>query len=124
MRNVKTFNPSLTNPIEVNTANVPPFADHGVIFQLPGMPDYVCATEMPDSPALLSVGRRSMKHGYSFAWMAGRDPYFSMRDAASIIPCIAGPGVPYLDPDDPKCEPCPLETHGKKFGVYTFDRKS
>ena len=57
-------------------------------------------------------------------WVAGRDPYFITRDAASITPCIVRSGAPYLDPDDPKCEPCALETHGKKLGVDTFDRKS
>ena len=64
----------LVSPIEINTANGPAVADHGVVLQLPGMPEYVCATEMPDSPALLSVGRRCMKHGYSFIWLAGREP--------------------------------------------------
>ena len=50
-----------------------------------------------------------MKHGYSFVWLAGRDPCFITRDATSIIPCTVRSGVPYLDPDDPKCEPCLLE---------------
>ena len=36
----------LTNPIEVNTAIGPAFADHGVALQLLGMPESVCATEM------------------------------------------------------------------------------
>jgi hypothetical protein len=114
----------LLNPIEINTANGPAVAEHGVVLQLPGMPEYVCATEMPDSPALMSVGRRCMVHGYSFIWMAGREPYFISRDASSIIPCVIRGGVPYLDPDEPKCKPRVFETHGKKYGAYLFDRKS
>jgi hypothetical protein len=115
----------LTNPIEVNTANGPAFADHDVILQLLGMPEYVCATEMPDSPALLSVGRRCMKHGYSFVWMAGRDPYFITRDAAFIIPCTVRSGAPYLDPDDSKCEPCPPEHMVRRLVLtYSIVRRS
>jgi hypothetical protein len=114
----------LLNPIEINTANGPAVAEHGVVLQLPGMPEYVCATEMPNSPALMSVGRRCMVHGYSFIWMAGREPYFISRDAACIIPCVIRGGVPYLDPDEPKCKPRVFETHGKKYGAYLFDRKS
>ena len=53
----------LANPIEVNTANGPAFADHGVVLQAPGMPEYVCDIERLDCHALLSVGRRCMKHG-------------------------------------------------------------
>ena len=68
--------------------------------------------QMPDSPALMSVGRRCMVHGYSFIWMAGREPYFITRDASSIIPCAIRAGVPYLDPDEPKCKPRAFDTHG------------
>ena len=114
----------LLTPIEINTANGPAVAEHGVVLQLPGMPEYVCATEMPDSPALMSVGRRCMVHGYSFVWMAGREPYFITRDASSIIPCAIRGGVPYLDPEEPKCKPRAFETDGKKYGAYLFDRKS
>jgi hypothetical protein len=35
---------------------------------------------MEDSPAVISVGKRCMEHGYGFYWPPGQNPYF-------VLPC-------------------------------------
>ena len=67
---------SLKEPLGINTANGRIVSTHAVASQVPGMPEKIYAAEMPDTPLLISVGRRCLNHGYSFVWLAGRTPYF------------------------------------------------
>jgi hypothetical protein len=64
----------LREPLAINTANGRIESTHAVASQVPGMPEKIYAAEMPNAPMLISVGRRSLNHGYSFVWIAGRRP--------------------------------------------------
>ena len=64
----------LREPLAINTANGRIESTHAAASREPGMPEKAYAAEMPNTPMLISVGRRCLKHGYSFVWIAGRRP--------------------------------------------------
>jgi hypothetical protein len=76
----------LPEPMRINTANGPVVAKRAVLTRIPGMPEEVHALEIRDTPPLLSVGRRCLNEGYSFVWIAGRNPYFVTKEGM-ILPC-------------------------------------
>ena len=65
---------SLKKPLGITTANGRITSTHAVASKVPGMPEPILAAEMPDTPMLVSVGRRCLNHCYSFVWLAGRSP--------------------------------------------------
>ena len=67
------------------------------------MSEEVHAVELGDTPPLLSVGRRCLNEGYSFVWIAGRNPYFGTKEGMTP-PCKTSFGVPYIDTEDPDCK--------------------
>ena len=53
---------------------------------------------MPDSPALLSVGKRCMLEGYSFIWKAGKTPLL-VRPDGLVVDLAVDRFIPYIDND-------------------------
>ena len=70
----------LPEPIRINTANGPAESKGAVLTRILGMSEEVHAVELGDTPPLLSVGRRCLNEGYSFVWIAGRNPYFVTKE--------------------------------------------
>ena len=66
----------LKDPVGTTAASGRIYATHTVVSQTKGMPERVCAAEVQNSPSLISVGRRCLNHGYSFAWLVGKNTYF------------------------------------------------
>jgi hypothetical protein len=102
----------LSEPIRINTANGPAESKGAVLTRIPGMSEEVHAVELGDTPPLLSVGRRCLNEGYSFVWIAGRNPYFVTKEGM-ILPCKTSGGVPYIDTEDPDCKLRPVNVPGK-----------
>ena len=59
------------------------------------------------SPALSSVGRRCIDHGFSFVWPARERPYF-VTPWGTVVPLIVDDYIPYMYPGHPDCAPVPL----------------
>ena len=102
----------LAEPIRINTANGPAESKGAVLTKIPGMAEEVHAVELGDTPPLLSVGRRCLNEGYSFVWIAGRNPYFVTKEGM-MLPCKTSGGVPYIDTEDPDCKLRPVNVLGK-----------
>eukprot|EP00972_Heterocapsa_arctica_P016745 2470955-Heterocapsa_arctica.AAC.1 len=39
---------------------------------------------LKNTPAVLSIGERTMTKGYSFTWPAGENPYFTTPDGSRV----------------------------------------
>jgi hypothetical protein len=50
---------------------------------------------LPDTPAVLSIGRRCMQMGYGFYWHPGQNPFLVTPDG-SVIPLLVRKDIPYL----------------------------
>ena len=57
----------LKDPVNITTANGPAAWDFAIVTRIPGMPEEVRGAELGKTPPLLSVGRRCVSDGYSFA---------------------------------------------------------
>ena len=55
---------------------------------------------MEQTPAVLSIGRRCMKDGYSFHWPASTSPYFITPEGKRIV-CEVHAFVPYMNHREP-----------------------
>ena len=55
---------------------------------------------MAQTPAVLSIGRRRMVHGYSIHWPSSKSPYF-LKPNGEKITCDAHAYVPYVRHRDP-----------------------
>jgi hypothetical protein len=64
-------------------------------YQVEELCEQVDVRILPATPPVLSVGRRCMEHGYSFMWMAGRDPIFVLPSGKRVALEVEGL-VPYL----------------------------
>ena len=58
---------------------------------------------MESMPAVLSIGRRCMVHGYAFSWPANKSPFFTKTIGEKVY-CDAHAYVPYLRHRDPTWE--------------------
>ena len=50
---------------------------------------------LPDTPAVLSIGKRCMQMGYGFYWHPGRNPVMVTPDG-NIVPVTVDKDIPYL----------------------------
>ena len=63
---------------------------------------------LPDSPAVLSLGRRC-REGFAFVWQAYDKPYF-VRPDGMIIQLDVINDIPYLTPTALRCQPVPASS--------------
>ena len=85
----------LGNGMSFTTANGLVDAAQQVKMQIPHMPEETNPFVMPESPALLSVGRRCMLEGYSFIWKAGEAPFLVRPDGMIVDLQVEGL-IPYI----------------------------
>ena len=57
--------------------------------------DLVEPLVLPDTPAVLSIGRRCMQMGYGFYWHPGQNPFLVTPDG-NVIPLLVRKDIPYL----------------------------
>jgi hypothetical protein len=65
---------------------------------------------LEDSPAVLSIGKRVMRYGYSFVWKAGKRPYLITPSKEKIYLEVDG-DIPYLVD---KNISCPVGVHDEQ----------
>ena len=59
---------------------------------------------LTDTPSVISVGDRAMNKGYSFVWIAGRNPYW-ITPEGKIITLEVLRDIPYLRRNSDLCKP-------------------
>jgi hypothetical protein len=111
----------LPEPIRISTANGPVETQGAVLTRILGMSEDVHALEFGDTPSLLSVGRRCLNEGYSFVWIAGRNPYFVTKEGM-ILPCKTSCDVPYIETEDTDCKLRPVTVLGKGSYVRMMEQ--
>ena len=95
---------SLQNPIECEeaahliTANGPIKVDKRVALECFALGENVQPLLLPDTPAVVSVGRRVMDMLYEFHWVPYSRPYFVKPDG-EVVWCSVEDYVPYLYDD-------------------------
>ena len=53
---------------------------------------------LPNTPSVLSIGRRCVQEGYHFVWLSGKHPYLITPKMISHITFLGIPGVNRLSP--------------------------
>jgi len=89
-----TFNTANGNTTATSVTNIP-------CEELDG---FICPHVLDSTPAVISVGRRCMKLGWSFHWPSYRNPYF-IRPDGKLVELHVRDDIPYLAPGDALCEP-------------------
>ena len=84
-------------PLGFHTANGPTNTKYTVKVMVRELADSSVVNVLKDTPAVLSVGRRCMKEGYSFHWPAGSPPFFITPDNVRVM-LEVDDDVPYLRP--------------------------
>jgi hypothetical protein len=87
-------------PICFSTANGPVWAGSTLPLQGVSLLEEINPYVMEQTPAVLSIGRRCMLHGYSFHWPASKSPYFVKPDGEKIV-CDVHSYVPYIRHREP-----------------------
>ena len=70
-----------------NSANGATRADEVVILEIVGVGESTSHYIIESTPAVLSVGCRRMKLGYSLVWPNGRTPYYVLLPDERNLPC-------------------------------------
>ena len=65
----------LDPPLEMSTVNGRVTVTKGLRIEVPALKKGVDFALMPNSPSIISLGRRCMLDGYAFHWPAGTSPY-------------------------------------------------
>jgi len=81
--------------LQLQTANGDVSVDRCVDINIPSMPG-VTALVLPQTPAVLSMGRKCLHEGYSFRWDAGQLRVLAAPDGTNVPLCVEG-DVPYID---------------------------
>lgn len=89
-------NERLDDPIELDRANGPVSCWYVVPMQCSALQEDIYPLLRPDSPAVISMGSRCMKHGYGCYWEPYRPPYF-ITPNGKRVECIVINDVPYVD---------------------------
>ena len=84
-------------PVRLNTANGIVTARHGLHTNYPllGGEDSMSYV-LSNTPAVMSVGKRCMRSGHSYIWVAGKRPVFWMPDGRIAILAVKR-SCPYLN---------------------------
>jgi hypothetical protein len=88
LRRKATRRPCIGEPVRLDTANGLVEIKEQVALLVPEINEEVRACVLDATPAVLSVGRRCMDHGYAFHWEPGCNP---------ILVCPGGDRVLHLD---------------------------
>ncbi|CAE6950280.1 RE2 [Symbiodinium natans] len=81
--------------VRFNTANGNTTSKQEICMDIQGMPETMRIRMLESTPAVLSMGRRCMKMGYSFHWLAGANPVFVKPDSSLIVLKVIG-DIPYM----------------------------
>ena len=95
MRNKVVKRPCKGEPIRLDTANGLVEIKEQVALHVPEINEEVRACVLEATPAVLSVGRRCMEHGYAFHWEPGRAPIL-VCPGGNILHLGVEHYVPYL----------------------------
>ena len=80
------------------TANSVTKTAHTLVSWIPQLGQVSRALIMDDTPSVLSVGRRTMKHGYGFYWPPATDAFLILPDGSQVTLETSG-YLPYLTKD-------------------------
>ena len=86
------------NGMSFTTANGLVDAGRQVPMQIPNLTESAEPFVMPESPPLLSVGRRCMLDGYTFIWKAGKEPLL-VRPDGQVVELVVDGFIPYINAD-------------------------
>ena len=59
---------------------------------------------LPDTPSVLSIGRRCVHGGYHVVWLAGKHPYL-VTPSRKLVALAVEDDTPYHISGDPRCQP-------------------
>ena len=86
---------NIARPFNVNTANGGQRIDTQAEVPIPALNKKTWAAAMPDSPCLLSVGKRCLEYGYEFHWPKYSPPYL-VSPEGNVIKLEVQSNVPIL----------------------------
>ena len=81
--------------IKLNTANGSTASETAINFDIETLSECALVRILDSTPAVLSMGMRCMRMGYSFHWTAGHDPIFVRPDNKHVKLRVIG-DIPYL----------------------------
>ena len=94
----------LSQPLGFGTANGRALSYQSVPMHSKAMGGAISPYLLPNTPSVLSIGKRCMEEGYSFYWPANEQPYLETPSRACIALRVDR-NLPYLDTrDDPNAE--------------------
>ena len=115
---VKTIAGWMRNPtghrkgLKLCTANGTKQVESEIPLQVGSLGEKTVAVVLPSTPAVLSIGRRCQKYGYTFCWPAFSDNPYMIAPSGIRIDLFSRGYVPYLgdykvrphgDPDEAPC---------------------
>ena len=104
IRNLKPFVAHAAKTITFHTANGPTTATEIVRLFVEEFGEEIKPYILDSTPAVVSVGLRCMKKGYTFIWPARSLPYFILPNGNLVYLEVIG-DIPYLRPGARECRP-------------------
>ena len=92
------------NPIQFQTANGNTKGLDIVTMNIVEFDESVEPYVLPDTPSVLSIGRRCMQEGYHFVWLSGKHPYL-ITPSGKLVALAVEDDIPYHISGDPRCQP-------------------
>ena len=92
------------NPIQFQTANGNTKDMDVVTMNIVEFDESVEPYVLPDTPSVLSIGRRCMQEGYHFVWLSGKHPYL-ITPNGKLVALAVEDDIPYHISGDPRCQP-------------------
>ena len=92
------------NPIQFQTANGNTKGLDVVTMNIVDFGESVEPYVLPDTPSVLSLGRRCMQEGYHFVWLSGKHPYF-ITPSGKLLALAVEDDILYHISGDPRCQP-------------------
>ena len=92
------------NPIQFQTANGNIKGLDVVTMNIVEFDESVELYVLPDTPSVLSIGRRCMQEGYRFVWLSGKHPYL-ITPSGKLVALAVEDDIPYHISGDPRCQP-------------------
>ena len=91
-------------PMRFQTANGDTCGDMVAPFRIKELGEMVKPYVLQETPSVISIGKRTMGHGYSFVWSAGDNPYF-ITPANKVISLDVVSEIPYVRRGSLLCKP-------------------
>ena len=92
------------NPIQFQTANGNTKGLDVVTMNIVEFDESVEPYVLPDTPSVLSIGRRCMQEGYHFVWLSGKHPYL-ITPSGKLVALAVEDDIPCHISGDPRCQP-------------------